>query len=440
MKGYLRFNVIPLDGANRLQMINAEDRGDLNNPTSKLSVLLTDDFKRSEARRIIFDAFNKYFVLDPLLGGQLSIKLSDIEPSPLLERSFTEEAIEYHQNNLPIESMSDGVKAFIGIIISIMADDPKVITIDEPEAFLHPSLTFKLGKEVGNILNKDNSKKVCVSTHSANFLMGSIQSGVPLNIVRLTYSNNVPTARLLESDKISKLMRHPLLRSVGTLNGLFYEYVVVTESDSDRAFYQEINERLLAFTPEKGIHNCLFLNAQNKQTVHEIMKPLREMGIPCAGIVDIDIVKEGGQNWTNLMEGSFVPELTKRETETSRSNIWNKFKEIDDKKYAEKGIKDFSKRNGGISVLEKSDSESCNNLFNRLEEYGVFVVRNGELESWLKHLGVTNKYKWLIEIFEKMGDNPNSPDYLKPKNDDVWEFIGNIKNWFMNPLRKGIPE
>ncbi len=336
--------------------------------------------------------------------------------------------------------MSDGVKAFIGIIISIIADDPKVITIDEPEAFLHPSLTFKLGKEIGNILNKDNSKKVFVSTHSANFLMGSIQSGVPLNIVRLTYSNNVPTARLLESDKISKLMRHPLLRSVGTLNGLFYEYVVVTESDSDRAFYQEINERLLAFTPEKGIHNCLFLNAQNKQTVHEIMKPLREMGIPCAGIVDIDIVKEGGQNWTNLMEGSFVPELTKRETETSRSNIWNKFKEIDDKKYKEVGIKDFSKRNGGINVLEKTDRESCNNLFNRLEEYGVFVVRNGELESWLKHLGVTNKYKWLIEIFEKMGDNPNSPDYLKPTNNDVWEFIGNIKNWFTNPSRKGIPE
>lgn len=336
--------------------------------------------------------------------------------------------------------MSDGVKAFIGIIISIIADDPKVITIDEPEAFLHPSLTFKLGKEVGNILNKDNSKKVFVSTHSANYLMGSIQSGVPLNIVRLTYSNNVPTARLLESEKISKLMRHPLLHSVGTLNGLFYEYVVVTESDSDRAFYQEINERLLLFAPEKGIPNCLFLNAQNKQTVHEIMKPLREMGIPCAGIVDVDIVKEGGQNWTNLMEGSFVPELTKKETEISRSNIWNKFKEIDDKKCAEKGIKDFSKRNGGVSVLEKSDKESCNNLFNRLEEYGVFVVRNGELESWLKHFGVTNKYKWLIEIFEKMGDNPNSPDYLKPTNDDVWEFIGNIKNWFANPLRKGIPE
>ncbi len=110
-----------------------------------------------------------------------------------------------------------------------------------------------------------------------------------MNIARLTYSNNVPTARLLESEKISRLMRHPLLRSVGTLNGLFYEYVVVAESDSDRAFYQEINERLLALSSERGIPNCLFLNAQNKQTVHEIMKPLREMGIPCAGIVDIDI-------------------------------------------------------------------------------------------------------------------------------------------------------
>jgi energy-coupling factor transporter ATP-binding protein EcfA2 len=285
----------------------------------------------------------KYFTLDPSSAGQLLIKLSDEKPSPLLERSLTDEALEYHRNNSPIESMSDGVKAFIGIIISIIADDPKVITIDEPEAFLHPSLTFKLGKEVGNILNRDNSKKVFVSTHSAKYLMGSIQSGVPLNIVRLTYSNNIPTARLLESEKISKLMRHPLLRSVGTLNGLFYEYVVVTESDSDRAFYQEINERLLLFAPEKGIPNCLFLNAQNKQTVHEIMKPLREMGIPCVGIVDIDIVKEGGQNWTNLMEGSFVHELTKRKWKRQEIIFGTNSRKLMIKNVRKKELKIFQK-------------------------------------------------------------------------------------------------
>ena len=51
--------------------------------------------------------------------------------------------------------------------------------------------------------------------------MGCIQSGSPLNIIRLTYKNGIPTSRLLPQDKILHLMRHPLLRSTGVLNGLF---------------------------------------------------------------------------------------------------------------------------------------------------------------------------------------------------------------------------
>jgi energy-coupling factor transporter ATP-binding protein EcfA2 len=369
--------------------------------------------------------------IDPTYGGLLIIKMADTKPPMELERSLSDDAIEYHQNNNPITSMSDGVKAFIGLIISIIADDPKIITLDEPEAFLHPALSFRLGKEIGNTLKNDSSKRLFVATHSANFLMGCLQSGVPINIVRLTYSNKVSTARLLPSEKISKLFKHPLLRSVGTLNGLFYEHVIVTESDSDRAFYQEINERLLQFSPEKGIQNCLFLNAQNKQTIHEIVKPLREMGIPCVGIADIDVIKEGGANWSNFTNCGFLPDVTKQETETSRSRIKTKFDE--------KAI-DF-KRNGGINVLDAPDQEACNNLFERLEEYGIFVVRNGELESWLKPLGATgHSPKWLIEIFEKMGEDSNSAEYVKPSNDDVWEFIGRIRTWFTNPNRKGIPD
>jgi len=249
--------------------------------------------------------------------------------------------------------------------------------------------------------------------------MGSIQSGVPMKIVRLTYSNSVPTARLLENRKITKLMRHPLLRSVNALSGLFYEFVVVTESDADRAFYHEINERLLTYSPQRGIPNCLFLNAQNKQTVHEIVKPLREMGIPSAAIVDIDVIKEGGKNWANLMNGAFIPEVTKQETERSRSSLKTKFDE--------KGI-DF-KRAGGIEVLDQPDREACNYLFDRLGEYGVFVIRKGELESWLFSLGAKGHGpSWLIDVFEKMGDDPNSETYIRPTDDDVWSFIESVRN------------
>ena len=121
-------------------------------------------------------------------------------------------------------------------------------------------------------------------------------------------------------------MRNPLLRSTGVLGGLFYEFVVVTESDSDRAFYQEVNERLLMFKPEFGIPNCLFLNAQNKQTVRTIIKPLRELGIPTAGIVDVDILKDGGSVWTDFLKSGFIPELEWSPLATSRNAVNQKFK------------------------------------------------------------------------------------------------------------------
>ena len=50
--------------------------------------------------------------------------------------------------------------------------------------------------------------------------MGCVQSGVPINIVRLTYTQGDATARLLPNDKLLQLMRNPLLRSTGVVDGL----------------------------------------------------------------------------------------------------------------------------------------------------------------------------------------------------------------------------
>jgi len=313
---------------------------------------------------------------------------------------------------------------------TLLAGDPKITLIDEPEAFLHPALSNKLGKEIGTSL-RNSDKRLLVATHSSSFLMGCIQSGAPLNIVRLTYKNGIPTSRILPKEKILHLMRHPLLRSTGILNGLFFESVIVTEADSDRAFYQEINERLLSEGDSRGINNCLFINAQNKQTVWEIVKPLRELGIPTVGIVDIDVLKEGGKVFTKLLEGSFIPQLNHLPFHNQRKSLNQILNDT--------GLN--WKIKGGIDLLNPQNKEACSNFLNQLLEYGVFIIKKGELESWLKSLSATGHgSNWLIDIFSKMGDNPESEDYIKPTNGDVWDFIGDIKKWIENTNRKGIPQ
>jgi hypothetical protein len=56
-------------------------------------------------------------------------------------------------------------------------------------------------------------------------------------------------------------------------------------------------------------------------------------------------------------------------------------------------------------------------------------------------LGATSSHSpdWLIEIFEKLGEDPSAENYVSPATGDVWEFM-EIKNWFTNPARKGTPD
>lgn len=428
---FLSLFTLKLDGANRLALTNQQNSGDLQGiPPNHVARLFVDNERRSKLRKIVHEAFDKYLVVDPTNIGHLRFRLASRPPQDESEeRNWDSRAQKFHSEAIAITEASDGVKAFVGILSTIIAGDPKITLIDEPEAFLHPTLAYKLGKEVASALIHTNHR-VFVATHSANFLMGCVQSGIGINIVRLTYDYENATARLLPREKLTPLMRNPLLRSVGVMGALFCNAVVVTESDADRAFYQEINERLLAANDSRGVAGCLFLNAQNKQTVWDIVKPLRELGIPAAGVVDIDVLKEGGAVWNKALEGAFLPPTTHLGLQNDRAALLQAF---------ENTGKDM-KRDGGVSVLSPSDREACVNLFSRLAEYGIFVVDRGEIESWLPQLRAGfSKSLWLQTIFEKMGDDPNQPSYVHPGKGDVWDFVSKIREWVVRGDRKGIP-
>ena len=178
---FLTHKTLILDGRSRIALVNQQHAGDLQQyPQSSFQVLFRDDAKRHEARRIVSEAFGYYFVIDPTNLGQLRIRLSQRAPvDDLEERGIHAEAVQFHADAQHIESASDGVKAFTGIITEVMAGDPRVLLIDEPEAFLHPSLASKLGYELSRAsLLAD--KRVFVSTHSPTFVMGCIQSGAPI--------------------------------------------------------------------------------------------------------------------------------------------------------------------------------------------------------------------------------------------------------------------
>jgi AAA domain, putative AbiEii toxin, Type IV TA system len=214
---FLKYFQIRLDGRTRFDLTNDRPTGDLANPpVNLLAHLFQDDNLRKEIRDIVFDAFGVYFVIDPLLGGSLRIRLSTTVPKHQ-EQSLSKDAREFHSAATYIKEASDGVQAFVGILTAVMSGDFRSILIDEPEAFLHPPLARKLGYQLATTAVK-RSGSLMASTHSPDFLIGCLQASNQVRVVRLEYSNGKSNGQAVDSDALRKFFKAPLIRSANVIS------------------------------------------------------------------------------------------------------------------------------------------------------------------------------------------------------------------------------
>lgn len=342
------------------------------------------------------------------------------------EQSLNSQARSFHENAIYIKDASDGVQAFVGLLAAVKSSDYRAVLVDEPEAFLHPPLARKLGFELASAASS-GGRSLMASTHSPDFLIGCLQASRKVRVVRLEYSNGKSKGQLVEANRLNKFFTTPLIRSANVISALFHDGVVVTESDNDRAFYSEIYFRLAEL--DKNFPSLLFVNAQNKQTIQDILGPLRAFGVPSVAIPDIDILKDGGATWTGWLTSAQVPDALHIGLGQMRASVRDLFTKhnVD------------MKSGGGVSALPEPDRSAANHFFNSLDEYGIFAVRRGEIEHWLKHLGVPGKKTaWTIGMLERLGADPKQASYVAPSDDDVWDFMRSIVNWVKNPARKGL--
>ena len=266
------------------------------------------------------------------------------------------------------------------------------------------------------------------ATHSADFLMGCVQASKSVRVVRLEYSKGKSRARVIDPTELSSLLTRPLMRSANVISGLFHDGVIVLESDNDRAFYSEVYHRIAE--QNSNYPAILFINAQNKQTIRDIIGPLRRFGVPAAAIPDIDIVKNGGKTWSDWLKAAHVPGALHIGYGQTRAAI--------EAALCATG-KDM-KTDGGVDVLGPSDKLAANKLFDDLDSFGIFTVRRGELEDWLPQLAVPGKKTdWTVAMLERLGSDPAKPSYVKPASGDVWAFMERIVQWIKDSSRQGMP-
>lgn len=417
-----------LDGRGRFSLADPQPSGDLYTAaTNHLVRLLQSKPARCEVRKLISDAFGYYFFVDMTGLTELRVRMSEVDPPDGFdELSVRQESLDFAKASPLLSELGDGVQAYTGLVSAIIGIPSRLILIDEPEAFLHPILSRRLGRDLTRLVGGREGTMV-VSTHSADFLMGCIEESDSSAIVRLTYEGGLATARSLSASALSDLMRDPMLRSTGALSGLSHRAVVVTEGDSDRTVYGEINRRL--GSDGRGIDDCLFLNAQNWQTIAKLIGPLRQLGIPAAAVVDFDVIRSD-QKWPELFEAAGMNVEKRDDFNRARSNsrsILAQYESADTK-------------TRGLEALTDEHTAVVAEFLDAVAEYGIFVVPVGELEGWLRDLEINaSKQSWVPEFFERLGANPDSGLAAEPSQDDVWAFIDRIADWVSNPARLGIP-
>jgi hypothetical protein len=369
---------------------------------------------------LCFASFGHHFLVEVVAGKSLRACLSRVRLPESLRDSYGPEAREFFRNQPSATSFSSGVCAFLSMLVVYLATDYKVFVVDEPDAFLHPPLSRKMGKLIAE-LSSEADACTLAATHSADFLMGAVQSGKMPTVVRLSYEAGVSDARILEPAELSAAMKEPLLRTTGVLNALFFRGALICEADSDRAFYEEINLRLRS--KDLGADDCCFLNGHGKSTLYKIVNLLRRMGVPAGAAVDLDIIE--GPEFVPLLQAAGVPEATLAGLKAARQRLMGTFPNGKPK---------------NVGVAGSTDSRGLRDLIAQLDGYGIFLADVGELENWLKHLSVSAKTKtgWLVQMFEALRSDPGDPGYVHPGADDVWAFVGRVAKWVADPSRNGM--
>ena len=358
-----------MDGKGRFSVFPEKGKGEnlwSHQHASLHEKLFKDDVLHKKLAALLLAAFGKYFILDH--GNQLgmyTVKFSESEQNKKGE--FDQEMKSFYNSATPLSQCSDGMQAYTAILATFIASDNLfALMVDEPEAFLHPTLASLLGRQLSEVA-AERDCNLFAATHSPDFLKGCIQSGKPVQIVRMERINDISKIRSISADELRTLLQDPLIKSTNVLSGLFADGVIVVEGDSDRVFYNEIFERLRV---KKDIYKPLplFINGYGKPTVFKITEALRKFGVPAAAIVDFDYFKD---NWKNGLSSIYLPESMKNPITTWR-----------------KGIKNDGEWKKAKLTLSNDEAESFAELSKPLASYGLFIVPDGSVESWLSSLGV----------------------------------------------------
>ncbi|RZT89061.1 putative AbiEii toxin of type IV toxin-antitoxin system [Pseudonocardia sediminis] len=397
-------------------------------PTAPAQHLWNSRELEAEVSALMDRAFGESLTVDRYAGNEIHLLVgrpSSVESGPPPSKIYLDELQALRRLN----EQGDGMRAFMGMLLTIRTSEYKVILIDEPEAFLHPPQARLLGR----ILSEQHGRgtQVIVATHSENIVQG-ITGGAPKagfdpTIVRISRQGGPSHASQIPIEKVQQLYHDPLLRHSSVLDGLFYQGVAVCEGDSDCAYYNAVLTHLTG-SDQLQVRDVHFMHCGGKDRVWKAIDALRAARVPCVAVLDFDALRsdavlsslmstQGGnleeiRSDLNTMRNAIISKTrpasriaAKAEIDQvftrsgSQGNISNNDRELISN--ALSGSDGWAEaKNNGRRILAGDALNAFDRVNSWLRRHGVFVVADGELESFNREVPAGNKAKWLATVLE----------------------------------------
>lgn len=256
-----------------------------------LAQSISEKFKHAFGRDLtVFRAGGTSFPL--LVGTKPAVPAGKDE----LSREFVTDLLEA---NVKLDQQGDGMRSFAAVLLHVLAAQTHSIQfLDEPEAFLHPPQARLLGRYIAE--GRSSKSQLFIATHSTDILDGLIEGGSnKVRIVRIRRDGNVNHVRELNKEMTRAVAGDTLIRFSRVFDGIFFEHVIVCESDADCMLYQSTLELSSISGDRKP--DVLFVHSAGKHRMAKMAETLKALDVPVSVIADIDVLNDE-RTLRNLVE------------------------------------------------------------------------------------------------------------------------------------------
>ncbi len=349
--------------------------GPSSTPKNLVQALWHDDNSFQEVSDIVEDIFKKR--VDIYSNGKVfSLRTSTGILSKHKKNLLRSDLRKLYENSSLLKSEGDGLRSFFGSMIPFFASPALVLSIDEPETFLHPPQANRLGAILPKI---SDGRQLIVSTHSIHLLKGLLSSGGDrVKIIRLTREHDggedVNKFNVINTAELLEIASNPIHKYSDSLESCFFETTIVCEDYHDANFFSAIAESV-----GHNIHSHHFISSGGKDRIHKIVPALCRMGIPVKIVVDFDVIRMSNPSKTECSLQKIVESIGKE---------WSKYKDdhenildlIDEEGLAWDAIKE-----DGALAFSNGNRKKALKFIKKFRAIGIYIIEVGEVESLIRN-------------------------------------------------------